>query len=68
MGFQRHSHRIHKKEDATIIRLHPITNSVSLNIPDELLPSRARFRFIRRKNVNTIDLQCQINILTIKQC
>ncbi len=67
MGFLRHDHRIHQKEDATAKRLHPVTNSVRLVIPGGLLPSRARFRFTRQENVNSIDLQCQVNKLNKKR-
>jgi len=67
MGFLRHDHRIHQEKDATINRLHPVTNSVSLAIPGGLLPSRARFRFTRQGNLKSIDLQCQANKLYQKR-
>jgi hypothetical protein len=48
-----------EKQDTNENQLYPVFYYVRLVIPDELLPSRARFRFTRQRNIDTIDLQCQ---------
>jgi hypothetical protein len=48
-----------EKQDTNDTQLYPVLYYVRLVIPDELLHSRARFRFTRQRSIDTIDLQCQ---------